>query len=40
MAFEYPLAQFVPFRDAAACARVRAITRVFSPAASTEGMRA
>jgi glucosamine-6-phosphate deaminase len=27
MAFMYPLAQFIPFRDEAACARVRAITR-------------
>jgi glucosamine-6-phosphate deaminase len=27
MPFEYPLAKFIPFRDEAACARVRAITR-------------
>jgi len=27
MAFDYPLAQFIPFRDADACARVRAIRR-------------
>ena len=27
MAFTYPLAQFIPFRDEAACARVRAIKR-------------
>ena len=27
MAFEYSLAKFIPFRDEAACARVRAITR-------------
>src|SRR5262245_18910119 len=27
MAFRYDLAQFIPFRDLAACGRVRAITR-------------
>jgi len=27
MAFTYPLAQFIPFRDEAACARARSITR-------------
>jgi hypothetical protein len=27
MAFDYPLAKFIPLRDESACARVRAITR-------------